>query len=351
MVAAQAGLEQAGDESFTQRQSRLLGEGFSFSGFERDALYLNLGNKKLDNISGVSGIDSISDGRGAVFADFDNDGDSDVLMTTIQDEAHLLFRNNLGQDKHFFRVSLEGTRSGRDAFGSVVRIQTAAGLRTKIKSGGAGYLSQHDPRPLFGMGDEEHIAWLEVTWPSGLVQRFQDIAADSSIQIVEGEARYRRIEEKVFQLPDPVSPEELRLQSLNIGKGALFPDVTVSDLDTGKPVKLSDVLPGNQKILVNLWATWCVPCTREMPELQKLVQRKGLAVTGISLDAPGTRDKVRQFLRRHYLRSETLVARVYRGETVSIPLSFLLDGERRVLDIYSGWSEEARTRLMQIIEQ
>ena len=97
------------------QNSLMFGQGFSFSGYERDPLYLNLGGKKFTDISGVSGIDSITDGRAGVFADFDNDGDLDVFSTTIQHQAHLLFRNNVGQDSNFLRIELEGTgNSTRD---------------------------------------------------------------------------------------------------------------------------------------------------------------------------------------------------------------------------------------------
>src|SRR5215467_3100329 len=106
---------------------------------------MNIGGKKFMDISGVSGIDSITDGRAAVFADFDNDGDEDVFLTTI-----LLFRNNVGQDSHWLRILLEGGKeTGRDAYGSVVRVKTSAGTLTKVKAGGSGFLSQNDPRLLF----------------------------------------------------------------------------------------------------------------------------------------------------------------------------------------------------------
>src|SRR5829696_9950903 len=136
----------------------MFGQGFSFSGYERDPPYLNLGGKKFTDISGVSGIDSITDGRAGVFADFDNDGDLDVFVTTIQGQAHLLFRNNVGQENNWLRVALEGsgkTAGGRDAFGAVVRVKTSQGTLTKIKSGGSGFVSQHDPRLLFGLGGDE----------------------------------------------------------------------------------------------------------------------------------------------------------------------------------------------------
>ena len=108
-------------------QNRLIfKKGFSFSGYERDALFMNMGGKKFMDVSGISGIDSITDGRAAVFADFDNDGDEDVFLTTIQGPGHLLFRNNVGQDNHWLRVILEGGKeTGRDAYGSVVRVKTS----------------------------------------------------------------------------------------------------------------------------------------------------------------------------------------------------------------------------------
>ena len=98
-------------------QNELINQkGFSFSGYERDGLYLNLGTKKFVDISGVSGIDSITVGRSSVFADFDNDGDYDVFMTTIQNESHLLFRNNVGQSSNWLRISLrsEERRVGKE---------------------------------------------------------------------------------------------------------------------------------------------------------------------------------------------------------------------------------------------
>jgi len=156
-------------------QSQLIFEqGFSFSGYERDAVYLNLCNSKFLDISGVTGLDSITDGRGAVFADFDNDGDLDIFLTTLQGQAHLLFRNNVGQANRWLRVLLEGGPGvGRDAYSAVVRMKTSAGILSKIKSGGSGFISQHDPRLLFGLGHDDRAEWIEVTWPDGKVERFE----------------------------------------------------------------------------------------------------------------------------------------------------------------------------------
>ena len=137
MVAASEEVERAGSEQYHEdHMGAIFKKGFSFSGYERDLVALNLGQGKFLNISGISGLDSISDGRGSVFADLDNDGDLDILLTTAQGEAHYLFRNNVGSRNRSIRVTLIGPPNGRDAFGAVVRVKSSAGVQTKLKAGG-----------------------------------------------------------------------------------------------------------------------------------------------------------------------------------------------------------------------
>ena len=108
MVASQAGQAKAGNQVYRDEHlGKIFQEGLSFSGYERDHLYMSLGSGRFVEISGVSGTDSLTDGRGAVFADFDNDGDLDVFLTAIQGKAHSLFRNNVGSENSFVRVALE----------------------------------------------------------------------------------------------------------------------------------------------------------------------------------------------------------------------------------------------------
>ena len=91
---------------------KIFEEGFSFSGFERDKLYLSDRGERFIDLSGLSGLDSVTDGRGAVYGDFDNDGDYDIFLTALQSQVHHLFKNSVGHHRGFVRVALEGTRSG-----------------------------------------------------------------------------------------------------------------------------------------------------------------------------------------------------------------------------------------------
>lgn len=355
-MAASEQVEQAGSEQYhDNHMSAIFKEGFSFSGYERDLLMMNLGDGSFLDVSGVSGVDSISDGRGSVFADFDNDGDADIFLTTAQREAHYLFRNNVGSSSGFVRVELVGTDSGRDAYGAVVRVKTSAGIQSRLKAGGSGYLSHHDPRLLFGLGQDETAEWVEVTWPGGEKQRVENVPAGSAIRIEEGLEAPERVDERRFALVDPLSADEVFKASLGIKHGARFPDLTLASKD-GETVALSDLTRPGRRLLVNVWATWCVPCAAEIPELQKLYARltgAGVDLVGLSVDLD-TVEHVPDYIRSRgvtypiYTTDEAALETLYpRGEAV-VPLTILLDDSGKVLRIYSGWSERSEKALVEL---
>jgi len=333
-------------------------EGFSFSGYERDALYLNLGTRKFLEVSGVSGIDSISDGRAAVFADFDNDGDLDVFLTTIQGQTHLLFRNNVGQAGNYVRVSLEGTSGlGLDAYGAIVRLRTSSGVLTKIKAGGSGYISQHDPRLLFGLGTDAGVESIEVTWPNGRRERFEGpVKAGSSVRLRQGTGRIVVEELRTATLPDPRTKAERLVQGLKVAVGNSMPDLPLMTLE-GRSVSSRDLLGAGRRLLVNLWATWCGPCVREMPELEALRPRlaaRGIDVVGLNVDTAAGAD-IGAFVRKTgvrypiYVGGVAAVERLYATDELQVPVSFLVDEKGIVTELFPGWSEESRRRFAALV--
>ena len=204
-----------------------------------------------------------------MFADLDNDGDSDILLTTAQGEAHYLFRNNIGNRNGFLRIDLVGTRAARDAFGAVVRVKTSAGIQTKIKSGGSGFLSHHDSRLLFGLGSDKQAEWVEIRWPGGAVQKFEQVPAGSALRAIEDQREYELVAEQRFRLADPLDAQETFLAGLGFKRGERFPDLNLRST-SGESLKLHALLHPERNTLLNLWATWCRPCAQEMPELQRL---------------------------------------------------------------------------------
>jgi len=357
VVAASEKVEQAGSEGYHENHmAAIFKEGFSFSGFERDLLAMNLGDGTFLDISGVSGADSISDGRGTVFADFDNDGDTDIFLTTAQREAHYLFRNEVGNDNGFLRIDLVGVQSGRDAFGAVVRVKTSAGVQTKIKSGGGSFLSHHDPRLLFGLGDEGQAEWVEVVWPNGASRRFEAVPAGSSIRVVQGDAAYETVAEERFRLVDPLQRDRTFLAGLGFQEGERFPDLAL-ETTAGKTSSLHSLLRPGRSTLVNLWATWCVPCASEIPELQKIytdLAGAGVDLVGVSVDLD-TAGNVPEYIRSRgvtypvYVTDEAALDALYpRGEAV-VPLTLLLDDHGMILEIHRGWSEGTETALHRLL--
>ncbi len=338
-------------------QNRLIfDQGFSFSGYERNDLYMNLGGKKVLDISGISGADSILDGRAVVFADFDNDGDYDMLLTTLQGPSNLLYRNNVGQENNWVRVILEGGRDvGRDAYGSLVRLKTSAGTLTKVKSGGEGYLSQHDPRLLFGLGQDTVARSVEVTWPNGKVENFGDAKAGSTLLLREGAGRAQELQLAKTGLPDPLTRVQMLARNLKIEVGKPFPDLKIKTLNATSTSLRKQLKPGHRTV-INIWASWCAPCKTEMPELEKLrtqLAAHGVDLIGLNVDVD-PQAKVALFLDKTkvsypvYLGGVTAVDELFKSDELSVPLSVVLDEKGNVQELIPGWSGQTKKVFAQL---
>jgi hypothetical protein len=123
--------------------------------------------------------------RAAAVADFDNDGDLDILVSN-NGQAPQLFRNDGGNRKHWLEVRLVGTRSNRDGVGARVRVAAGGLAQVDEAKGGMSYQSAHDPRLHFGLGESTRVDRIDVNWPSGIVDRVGNTTADRVVTIQEG---------------------------------------------------------------------------------------------------------------------------------------------------------------------
>jgi thiol-disulfide isomerase/thioredoxin len=207
---------------------------------------------------------------------------------------------------------------------------------------------------LFGLGPRH--GWqdnyqLEVSWPSGLVERVEARPGDS-LDLIEGRATVERIVEKRVTLPDPENTSDRILRTLAFKQGEKIPALALDALPSSSSMSLSlaSLLEPGRKTLINLWATWCAPCAVEMPELARIYEPlsgAGVDLIGVSLDF-GQAEKVETFLKersipyRNFLLSEDAVSKVFASGQITVPLSLLLDEDGRVVQAFSGWSAETR---------
>jgi hypothetical protein len=124
-------------------------------------------------------------GRGAAFGDLDNDGDVDVVMSNVGQKATVL-RNDGGNRNHWLAIQAIGRKSNRDGIGSRVKVVSASGLTQYFTVNTAvGYLSASDKRLLVGLGRDATAKLVEIRWPSGIVQKFENLKADQMLRATE----------------------------------------------------------------------------------------------------------------------------------------------------------------------
>jgi hypothetical protein len=153
---------------------------------EPPLLFRNLGAKKFEDVSNRVGPDFTKPlvARGAVYGDFDHDGDLDVVLTANNGPAHL-YRNDGGNKNKWISIRTVGTKSNRDGIGASVTIVSASGKQWNVVRSGSSYASQSDLALVFGLGQDAVVGSVEVAWPSGTKQKFSNVAANQFITIDE----------------------------------------------------------------------------------------------------------------------------------------------------------------------
>lgn len=154
---------------------------------EPPLLFRNQGQRKFENASAAVGesFQRPVVARGAAYADFDHDGDLDVLITTNHGPAYL-YRNDGGNANNFICIRTRGVKSNRDGIGAIVRVESASGKQWSVVRSGSSYASQSDLALTFGLAKDATVTAIEVEWPSGAKDRVTNVAANQFVTIEEG---------------------------------------------------------------------------------------------------------------------------------------------------------------------
>lgn len=167
------------------------------SRLEPNRFFHNTGKGVFEDLTSFVGFARPGNkGHGVAFVDIDDDGDLDIFAQLgghyPGDHAYNAFYRNLkGNGNHWLEIELEGVKSNRNAIGAEVTAQAGDLVVYREVKGSEGFGATSPYRQHFGLGGHERVDSLEVRWPSGLVQRFDGVAANRILRLKEGDAELR----------------------------------------------------------------------------------------------------------------------------------------------------------------
>ena len=171
----------------------------SLSGYERNKLFFNNQGTAFDDLSGISGVDSIKDSRGFAIWDYDRDGFQDIVLTNINAPVLNLFRNNLGEIDNASSAGMLAVRcvggnktaqpsteySPRDAIGAKIFVKLKDKTLLRELHCGEGLAAQNSNTLIFGLGSAKQAESIVVLWPSGKQQTIENVDEDKLVTFFE----------------------------------------------------------------------------------------------------------------------------------------------------------------------
>lgn len=344
----------------------------TWSGYERNVLYLNHGDGTFSDVSGAAGMDFTEDGRSFALADFDHDGRQEIFLKNRNAPQLRLLKNIMAELPASICFSLRGTKSNRDAIGAVVTVTVAERRQTRSLNAGSGFLSQHSKDLFFGLGGATGPISASVRWPSGLVQEFHDLPMNHSIVVEEGSSSIRTEPFKVLRQDsvsssnsnnndvagkrDSHAPEPLpTIVETWLLSPIDAPDFSLST-STGETVTLSGLR--GKPVLLNFSVSESALCRNFLRALARVYPQwsaRGLQLLSVNLDgftesnggSPKGSRKLNGSMPLPFpvVRGTEDVAAIYntiyrymfdRHRDLALPSTFLINEDGEIVKVYQG---------------
>jgi tetratricopeptide (TPR) repeat protein len=346
----------------------LVSRGKSFSGYERNPFYLNLKGRGFSETAALLGVDYNDDSRAVAVIDWDQDGDLDMWVTNRTAPRIRLLKNNFPRVNPSVAIRLRGngTTTNRDAIGArLVLSADAQPPQIRTVHAGDGFLSQSSTWSHFGLGPESADLTLSIAWPGGATETFSGLKPGARYTITQGQRQLGDPMPTSSPAPPtepattPAAPAAPAAEKAGfwVVNQVPFPKLTCTD-DKGGARTTTEFL--GKPVLINLWATWCSPCLKELGMLATHAQDLtamgatvlALNVDGLALEgsAPDSGAKPEEVLARlgyklpHGTARQENLAMIEilieyltaRRAPPSIPTSFLVDAKGYVAAVYLG---------------
>lgn len=300
---------------------QLLREGKSFSGRERNCVFLNNGQSQFANISVVSGADFPDDGRAVASVDWDQDGDLDLWIHNRTGPRLRFLKNqareNQAEAANFVAIRLRGVQCNRDAIGARVIIRRIHSTRKdalpplmQTVYAGDGYLSQSSKWLHFGLGESSEIESIRVRWPDGSQEELRSIPAGRRFRIVQGTGKATEVvptrDMPTFSPTSQIVHEPDSTVRIIFSNPVPLPSLDTYSSSQRTPESKQTINANEQSLLIVLWASWCPNCIRELEQIslhQRSIDAAKLGVIAVNIDAltttqTGSDGKVRDVLQQ-----------------------------------------------------
>ena len=339
------------------RVQELIRAGQSWSGKERNCVFLNTGEARFADASAVAGLDFIDDGRGLAPVDWDADGDLDLWITNRSGPRVRFMLNTCENNERYVAFKLRGLGRNRDAIGAEVEVHLVdSNDRRLVRAlkAGSGFISQSSKWVHFGLPENGKIDSVTVRWPGGEAQEFKGCVAGSRWLLDEGQrspTAWRR----------PSQPPRIDTGALPHAKDdstARIPVIASLPLlglsarnDEGVETDL--LQSTGRATLLLMWAEWCANCKSELKEIadaQAELAAAGIRVVAVNVDKSTASTDKNSFLRSIdwpfenatatsdllSILSVTQRAVLSRPKPELVPTSYLLNRDGGLLFIYRG---------------
>ena len=276
----------------------------SLSGWERNHLFMNKGSE-FEDVSLISGMDSVSDTRAHCALDFNRDGFPDVALVNSNAPHLQVYMNRLrelsAEPNNFVAVQLIGGNatdqpstewSCRDAVGALIDVTTTQRSYVREMRFGEGFGAQNSSTLIFGTGRDSRVD-LKVRWPSGRSDEFKDIEVGRLVKIFENPAEAVDGSGLVVQ--------EYRASVMTVAKGSRNP--------VEERFAVFDETRSGQYQLVVSMATWCAACKKNAPQVKRLKEYFGDEVWlyGLPTDPKDSTEKLNSYIESQQPAYELLI--------------------------------------------